>query len=533
MDLAEYKHALPDRAELLARINAMTPEQLEKLDQILAGVKVNWAPLPGPQLAAFHSEADILLYGGQAGGGKTDLLLGVSSLCHHRSVIFRRVYPSLRAIIDRSREIFNSEDVVAGEDTYNESLHRWRLGQTASSPQLEFASLQYEKDVLSHQGQPRDFYGFDELTEFVEYQFRFVIGWNRTTRPRQRCRVIATCNPPTTKEGRWVVGYFAPWLDEKHPHPAKPGELRWFTTIKGRDHEVDGPEPITVDGAVVTPKSRTFIPASVYDNPYLVEAGYIATLQALPEPLRSIMLFGDFKAGMEDDPWQLIPTVWIKAAQQRWRGMGGKPPLRARMDQMGVDVSRGGRDRTVLTPRYGKFFASQKVYPGKMIDDGDKVVQLVVDATPSSTIVVVDVIGVGASPFDGLKRVRPAFAMNGAEASAARDKTNRLGFVNKRAEWHWKVREMLDPANGEDPAIPDDPELLADLSAPTWELTRQGIKIESKEDIAARLHRSPDKGESLIYSAVPCSPVNMSTAMVAGSVVIGEAAESSGSPWSM
>ncbi len=531
MDLAEYRNILPDRTELLARVNAMSAEQLEELDAILAGVKVNWAPLPGPQLAAFHSPADILLFGGQAGGGKSDLLLGVSSLCHHRSVIFRRVYPSLRAIIDRSREVFNSEDAAAGEDTYNESLHRWRLGTTASSPQLEFASLQYEKDVLAHQGQPRDFHGFDELTEFSEYQFRFVIAWNRTTRPGQRCRVVATCNPPTTKDGRWVVGYFAPWLDEKHPNPAKPGELRWFTTIKGHDQEVDGPEPIQADGEWVTPKSRTFIPASVYDNPHLIEAGYVATLQALPEPLRSIMLFGDFKSGMEDDPWQLIPSAWIKAAQQRWTAMGGKPPLGTTMDQMGVDVSRGGRDRTVLTPRYGKFFDKQKVYPGKLIDDGDKVVQLVVGATPINTTVVVDVIGVGSSPFDGLKRLRPTVAMNGAEASTARDKTNRLGFVNKRAEWHWKVREMLDPANGEDPAIPDDPELFADLSAPTWELTRQGIKIESKEDISARIHRSPDKGESLIYSAVPCGVVNMSTAMVAESAMATES--EAGSPWNM
>ena len=212
--------------------------------------------------------------------------------------------------------------------------------------------------------------------------------------------------------------------------------------------------------------------------------------------------------------------------------MGGKPRAGANMVQMGVDVSRGGKDQTVLTPCYGIYFDSQLVYPGKMIDDGDRVVQLVVQATPRNTVIVVDVIGVGASPFDGLKRVRRAYAMNGAEASSARDRTGRLSFFNKRAEWHWKVREMLDPANPEDQqvAIPDDPELLADLTAPTWELTRTGIKIEPKEEIAARLGRSPDKGESLIYSAVLQYGGDLRTGVV---VALGSSVnDSNDTPWS-
>ena len=527
---------LPSREDLTAMLGKMTPQQLEELDQTLGQPRVDWAPFPGPQTMAFTSKADILGYGGAAGGGKSDLLLGVAGLMHYRSVIYRRIFPSLRGLIDRSRQIFNPLNTDTELDHYNESLHRWRIGDTPAAPQLDFASLQFEKDVLAHQGHPRDFHGFDELTEFTEYQLRFVIGWNRTTRPGQRCRVICTFNPPTTKEGRWVVRFFAPWLDDKHPRPAKPGELRWYTTKAGKDIELDGPEPVKIDGEWVTPKSRTFIPASVRDNPALMATGYESTLQALPEPLRSIMLYGSFTAGIEDDPWQLIPTAWVKAAQARWLKAGGHPKPGARIDQLGVDVSRGGRDRTVLTPRYGTFFANQLAYPGRMVEDGDKVVQLAVNATPDpNTLVVVDVVGVGSSAFDGLKRVRPTYAMNGAEASVGKDKSGRLSFVNKRSEWHWKVREMLDPANNieDPPAIPDDPELLADLTAATWELTRSGIKVESKEDIVQRLGRSPDKGESLIYSAVPCivATVNLAQgADVSPSIVEDREA---GSPWSM
>jgi hypothetical protein len=63
---------------------------------------------------------------------------------------------------------------------------------------------------------------------------RFLLGWLRTVVKGQRCRAVLTFNPPTSAEGRWIVAFFAPWLDPKHPNPAKPGELRWFGTVAGR-----------------------------------------------------------------------------------------------------------------------------------------------------------------------------------------------------------------------------------------------------------------------------------------------------------
>ncbi|WP_049974512.1 hypothetical protein [Azospirillum sp. B4] len=326
--------------------------------------------------------------------------------------------------------------------------------------------------------------------------------------PGQRCRVIGAGNPPTDAEGAWVIRFWAPWLDPTYPNPAAPGELRWFVTDgQGQDREVPGPEPVTLDdGDVLTPKSRTFIPARVEDNPVMMRAGYIATLQSLPEPLRSKMLRGDFGAGREDHPWQVIPTAWVEAAMARWQPAGeATPPLVA----LGVDVARGGRDRTVLAARHGVWFAPLDVVPGRETPDGAAVVGLVLRRlagataveTPGGVAVQVDAIGVGASVQDlgvlhGLRMV----AMNAAAASGARDRGGRLGFVNRRAEWYWSLREALEPELGVDLALPPDRELLADLVAPRWKMTARGIQIEAKDDIKARIGRSPDKGDALVLA---------------------------------
>jgi hypothetical protein len=462
-------------------------------------LELAWQPLPGPQSAALESSADFLFYGGAAGGGKTDLLLGAARFRHWRSIIFRRVFPSLRAIVDRSRSIYNPEGVRADKDSYNESLFRWKFGD---GRQIKFGSIQYEKDVTDYQGQPHDFYGFDEITEFTERQFRFVTGWNRLSSGAsrsQRCRVIATGNPPTTPEGEWIIQFWGPWLDPQYPNPAAPGELRWFTTIEGKDKEVEGGQPFEYKGETLTPKSRTFIPASIQDNPYLRDSGYIATLQGLPEPLRSKMLYGDFKAGREDTPWQVIPTEWVQAAQERWKARS-KPvtPISA----LGVDVARGGKDKTILSPRYDNWFGEQLCYPGASTPDGPAVAALVIQALGGQKPAInVDVIGVGTSVYDCLRVSHPAtMAMNGAEGSDARDKTGQLGFVNCRAEWWWKLREALEPTSGQDIALPPDRELLVDLCTPQWKLTVRGIQIEGKDDIIKRIGRSPDKGDSLVYA---------------------------------
>lgn len=452
-----------------------------------------WKPLEGVQTEALESKADILLYGGAAGGGKTDMLLGCARQ-HHRAIIFRRVFPNLRGVIDRAKEIYPQFGGV-----YNESTHRWAF---PTRHQVHFGMMQHEENKKQYQGRPYSLYGFDEITEFTESQFRFVTGWNRSTVKGERCRIICTTNPPTTADGEWIIKFWGPWLDTQHPNPAKPGELRWFTTNKkGEDVELMTGDPVVIDGEERRPRSRTFIPAKIQDNPFLANTDYIATLQALPEPLRSKLLKGDFTAGREDVPNQLIPTQWVLEAQARW--LLTKEPTTP-MTVIGVDIARGGKDRTVLTPRFDNYVGRQKIEPGKSTPDGDAVVKLVdAMAMGHDPKLNVDVIGVGSSVYDQLKKTRglnKVWGIQSAGASKARDKSTKYGFVNLRAEMWWKLREALDPKSGQELMIPDDRELLADLCAITYEVTLKGIKAESKDDLSERIGRSPDKGDSLVYA---------------------------------
>ena len=228
-----------------------------------------------------------------------------------------------------------------------------------------------ESDKSKFQGRPHDLIAFDEACEFLESQVDFISAWARTENPGQRVRIVYASNPPATAEGRWIVKRFAPWLDKKFDNPAIPGELRYYVMLDDKLTWVDGPEVIPHKGELLKPKSRTFIPARVDDNPFYRDTEYKAQLQSLPEPLRSQLLFGDFAAGSEDNPWQVIPTRWVELAFERWESRD-KPDVP--MSCLGADVARGGADQTVLSERYDNWFAPLRKYEGKTTPDGPSVV---------------------------------------------------------------------------------------------------------------------------------------------------------------
>ncbi len=102
-------------------------------------------------------------------------------------------------------------------------------------------------------------------------------------------------------------------------------------------------------------------------------------------------------------------------------------------------------------------------------------------------------IGVGSAPFDFLTEARQqVIGVNVAEKSTARDKSGRLSFRNLRSQLWWRMREALDPANNTGIALPPDSRLLADLCAPTWKLSGAEIYVASREEIVAKIGRSPD-----------------------------------------
>ena len=485
------KLAAPTPEQILGTFKGMTPEMRAALDSFLMlASPAIWVPQAGPQSAAFHSQADILFYGGSAGGGKSELLLGLSLTEQEHSIVFRREAVQLIGLEERMTAILGSRLGYNGQD------HLWRL---PGKKVLELGSVQKPDDWMKYQGRPHDFKGFDEITHFTELQFRTLIGWMRTDNPNVRQRVVAAGNPPTTAEGEWVKRYWAAWLDPQHPNPAQPGELRWYVTNeKGEDQEVPDNTPVMVGDELMTPKSRTYIPSRVDDNLFLTTTGYKATLQALPEPLRSQMLRGDFNAGSTDPVWQLIPTDWVKAAQARWVGRTTKGLMTA----MGFDPSRGGQDKSSAARRHGQWFDRIITAPGVVTKDGPTAAGFVVPLIRDGAVVCIDSIGIGSSALDFIKglglHVHPVV---GSEGSTLTDKAGQLHFRNKRAEMYWLLREALDPTNPDPIALPPDQELLGDLTAPRYKVVTMGrnaaIQISSKDDIRLVLGRSPDKGDSV------------------------------------
>lgn len=436
---------------------------------------------------AFNSAADIIGYGGAAGGGKSDLACGKALRRHKKSMILRREATQLTGIIDRLIQI------VGNKDGYNGSDKIWRL----SDRQIEFGSVPHLGDERKYQGRPHDFLVFDEATNFLEFQVRFLLGWLRTTDKDQKCQALFTFNPPTSAEGQWVISFFAPWIDKSHPKPAQPGDLRWFATIDGKDIEVDNGDTFTHGSETIKPMSRTFIPSRVTDNPYLMGTGYMNTLQALPEPLRSQMLNGDFQAGLEDDPFQVIPSKWVDIAMERW----ARPSKLEPMDSMGVDVARGGKDNTVIARRHKMWFDEPITYQGKETPDGPSTAGLVISALRDKAPIHIDVIGVGSAPYDFLKDAgQHTIGVNVAESSHGRDQSGVLEFFNLRSELWWKFREALDPAQNTGIAIPKDARLKADLCAPKWKLQSAKIRVEGREDIVSRIGRSPDFASAYILA---------------------------------
>ena len=488
---------MTQRVESIAELlKYLEPDELKEFKEIEAQNTPVWVDLDGPQQEAYKTLADVTYYGGAAGGGKSDLLLGLALREHHKSIIFRRQSVQLVGIQGRLLdEILKSRKGWNGQD----DILKLPTGQ-----QIEFGSCNNVGEENKYQGRPHDFLGFDEIPLFTEQQFRFLNGWKRTTEEGRRCRTVCTGNPPTDPEGEWVVQYWGPWLDKNHPNPAKPGELRWYAVIDGKDTPVESGEPFTHKGELIKPESRTFIPSHVEDNPFLMATGYKATLQALPEPLRSQMLRGDFSAGKEDNIWQVIPTAWVELAQARWKEDGKS----GQMDSVGVDVARGGRDKIVISCRYGTWYDVLKTWPGSDNPEGTVTGGLIVSSMRDSAPVHIDIGGgYGDLPLAHLKENNiQAYGINNAGTDRSEgqlDKaTGMMKMRNNRAFLVWRFREALEPEKGENLALPPDSELKADLCAPRWKLTAGGILIEDKEEVKKRIGRSPDKGDAVILASI-------------------------------
>lgn len=483
-------------AEVLSALSALPDEQrqavIKEANDATKGLR--FIPLPGPQTAGYFSQADVLLFGGSPGGGKTALEVGVALNLHHRALIVRRNFVDLEGVLHTLDNILGQPNSAVGG---NRPKYRKPDGGV-----IDFMGV--GEDIGGKQGNPHDLICVDEAAQVPEHQFRMLMGWLRTDRKDQRCRVILASNPPLDSTGDWLIEYFAPWLDPQHPDPAREGELRYFLPKGGDetgDRECRPDEFIMLHGVKVTPQSRTFISSRFTDNPYYDHEQYAKSLAGLPDAERDKLISGNFLMDRQDDAWQCIPTAWIKAAQDRWTHV---PPVGVPMCCIGVDVAQGGADDTVLAPRYDGWFAKLITEPGRSTPSGTDVAGLVVSKRRDGCKVVIDIGGGwGGDAYAHLKANGvDVDSYMGVKPSVRRTKDKLLKFFNIRSEAYWRLREALDPGQegGSPISLPPDPRLLAELTAPTYDIDRGQIRVMAKDAVVEKLGRSPDRADAVVMS---------------------------------
>lgn len=270
--------------------------------------KILLKPQAGAQEMFLSTSADIAVYGGAAGGGKSYALL-LEALRHISTTdgfgvtIFRRTSPQIRnegGLWDESTKIYAG---LGGKPV--ETTLKWKFPPYGNV--IKFGHLDYEKDVRNYQGSQIPMIGFDELTHFSVKQFFYMLSRNRSAcgvRPYIRC----TTNPDPDS---WLASFISWWINQKTGYPIKSrsGAIRWFARIGDVIEWSDSKEELIarfpeILSDEVPPKSFTFIAATLEDNQILMkaDAGYKANLMALPTVEREQLLGGNWliRAGAGD-----------------------------------------------------------------------------------------------------------------------------------------------------------------------------------------------------------------------------------------
>lgn len=452
-----------------------------------------WQPNPGFQTEAYFCEADEVGCGGEAGPGKTQTIVGLALQRHKRSLVLRRTNKEARALLDDFEICLGYRPKVDQSDSFRVEDRKIKIG-----------GCEHEDDKQKYKGVPYDLIAWDQVEDFPEAVYNFVNIWCRSADPEVRPQIFATLNPPTSPTGLWVMRRWGAWLDPHHPRPAKSGEIRWFLNINDEDTEVEGKGPHFVNGEELYARSRTFIRGRLDENIELLESGYKDHRANIPEKYKEAYHFGDFEASLADVPNQVCPTKWVRAAVNRH---SPHPPVGIPMCAIGVDPSGGGRDSMVIALRHDGWYHPMEVVAGKDIPierAGKFVAGLIVSHRRDSARVIIDMGGgYGGSIYEQLRENSiDVEAFRGAEKSVRRTSDGQNGFFNRRTEAWWRFREALDPSlpGGSPISLPDDPFLIADLTAPLIKEDRKVLQLEEKEKTIERLGRSTDRGDAVVMA---------------------------------
>lgn len=257
---------------------------------------INIRPQPGPQEAFLATPADIAFYGGAAGSGKSYATI-LDPLRHvhrpgYRAVMFRREMTRLvgsGSLWEESQGIYP----LLGAASRMSPVLEWRWPSGAI---IEMRHLQHDKDKHAHQGKQYAAAFFDEITEFEESQFWYLMGRLRTTsgvKPYAR----GTCNPDPDS---WVRRFIDWWIGPNgQPNLERSGVIRHFARVGDEIVWGDTKQQLLDENPTVEPgdpQTFTYIAARLEDNPALTDKDptYRARLRALPFVDRERLLGGNW-----------------------------------------------------------------------------------------------------------------------------------------------------------------------------------------------------------------------------------------------
>lgn len=354
------------------------------------GAAAEIRPQEGPQEEFLSTAADIAVYGGAAGGGKSFALL-LEPLRHmdnphFTGVIFRRETPQIinpGGMWGESVKLYGQFDMQP-----NRQLLSWRTDKCAEF--MKFSHLQYEDDVLNWQGSQLTYIGFDELTHFTESQFFYMMSRNRSMAGVPGY-MRATCNPDPDS---WVAKFLEWWIDQDTgiPIPERAGVLRWF--IRNGDEMIwadtreelwDDLQSDVPEDERLIPTSVTFIPAKVTDNKILLkkDPAYLARLRALSRVDRARLEGGNWK--IRPKAGEMFQTDWFEV-----------------VDALPTNIVREIRywDRAATEPHEGNKNPDWTVGV-KLVRDG------------YGTFYVADVVRVRKTPLEVKKTIRNTATQDG------------------------------------------------------------------------------------------------------------------------
>jgi len=422
--------------------------------------------------------------GGEAGGGKS------WALCHdflrdqHHSdanaILFRRTYPDLEDLIHKALEHFEGL-----QPTFNTSKHLFTF---PSGARFRFSHLQHIKDIYTHSGQEYSHIYWDELPQFPELPYLFMMSRLRSTNKEIVKRIKSTGNP----DGEGVL-----WVKHRFVDKLEPHEVGWFKTVNNRDTKMEEGTP----GAI----SRSWLPTVRSQNKILMDADpdYESMLDQLPEDKKQALKFGSWDTFDKDD--QLILSDWWDEA------VSGNVKAKDGIRAIGADYAVSG-DRCALCDGIGNSVKRFKAMPGMDTDEfGALIYKRVAQLGKFRTVSGIDSIGPGVGVYHYLRKTDiKGFLVpcQYKDKSFGKDQFSyKMHFDNWRSQAWWKFKEDMEkgkidlsPLTRKEGYFDELYKLQEEVLAHTADQINNKFVVISKKSLKTSdfLGRSPDLADALV-----------------------------------